>query len=64
MKIKISELQIFLNSYYKGDYPNQRLGQAFMNVIETTETNPSLFYEDSNYESIKKIYEQYVNFTP
>ena len=57
-------MSIFLESYYKGDYPNQRLGQAFMNVIETTETNPSLFYEDSNYESIKKIYEQYVNFTP
>ena len=64
MKIKISQLQTFLNEYFiDAKYPNQRLGQAFMNTFCQHEVNPSLFYEEISFESLNKIYQNYIDFT-
>ena len=46
--INITELQTFLIAFYNQEFPEQRLGQAFMNVMKLTETNTDIFYEPNN----------------
>ena len=59
--INITELQTFLIAFYNQEFPEQRLGQAFMNVMKLTETNTDIFYEPDNITAIQKIYNQYIS---
>ena len=65
MKINSAEFDSWvLNCYYAKLYPEQRLGQAFMNEFCKDESNPLLFYEVMNGKSIRIIREQYIDYTP
>lgn len=42
-------------------FPNQRLGQAFMNHFDITEPDPELFYEANEKKAKEYIKERYLN---
>lgn len=44
----------FKRNYYNGHYPNERLGQAFLNKFFPNEINPDLFYAEEK-EAIDEI---------
>ena len=52
----------FLVDWYNGEYPHQRLGQAFYNKYGGPEPCPELFYEEDNAKAKKYIIENCVEF--
>ena len=60
---KISEQRYndFLISYCCGDFPNQRIGQAFINFCNGIH-DPDLFYSRDGEYCWKRIHDDYVNW--
>ena len=54
------DAKIFYESYNKGDYPEERLGQAFLNRFYPYVTDSELFYETDPTKAAAHIEEHYV----
>lgn len=46
------EFQNFLKSFYKNDFGEQRMGQAFINHFKVAGTNPEIFYEKDDSKAL------------
>jgi len=68
--MKGSEVQSFLQAYNRGDYPHQRLGQAFVNKFghdhcdhgseypDEDSNSACLFYQQNSARAVKAIWER------
>lgn len=52
----------FLKMYSNGEFPNQRIGQAFLNHFGDTivDSDPELFYESNRKIAFNLIHKNYV----
>ena len=62
LKISTEQMWLFTQDYAKGFWPNERLGQAFVNKFFVDQQDPDLFYEEDNYKAYAKISAKYVNW--
>jgi hypothetical protein len=58
--MKIKEFQQFMIKYFNGDFPNQRLGQAFLNTHYPKDICPEIFYATDIHEAAELIYQKYI----
>jgi len=58
-KVLIKDYLAFCHKFYKGGFPHQRFGQAFVNTFdikcEHNHTGPCLFYERNEQKAAKRI---------
>jgi len=62
LKISTEQMWLFTQSYAKGYWPPQRLGQAFVNEFFTDQQDPDLYYEKDNHKAYAKISAKYVKW--
>lgn len=55
-KVKYGKFKEFETSWFRGEYPNQRLGQAFLNTFMPDVQNGKLFYEEDPKTAIAFCY--------
>jgi len=60
-KIKIQAVSLFLVDFYANKYPEQRLGQAFVNTYSLKEP-VDVFYETDDKKVTEIIFANYVDF--
>jgi hypothetical protein len=59
-KLTYSQFNAFYNDFKKGEFPHQRLSQAFVNTFTMGEPCPDIFYETDERVATDLIVERYV----